>query len=137
VAAWLSIPDLQERWSASRSSVYRALAVMAREGYLRRMALGSDQRIALESVERYEGCREKPARPTARGASRTVPASALSAPGSTGSPAPFTAACTDSARVVELPRRQPGSTPALRPTLRAMYLAGRSARAGTKRPGTT
>lgn len=53
---WLKVGDIAVRWSCSRATVYRAIGDMERGGYLRRMFLpgGSDQRIALGSVETWE-----------------------------------------------------------------------------------
>ena len=52
---WLSVNDLCTRWSCSRSYVYRrVLPDMERDGYLQRLFLGGDQRIALASILTYE-----------------------------------------------------------------------------------
>ena len=54
MAVFLSISDVAARWSCGRTFVYGAIAEMEREGYLRRIWLGRVQRIALESLERWE-----------------------------------------------------------------------------------
>jgi hypothetical protein len=51
---FLSIRDVQTRWSCGRTFAYEALAEMEAAGYLRRFWLGRCQRVAVESVERYE-----------------------------------------------------------------------------------
>lgn len=62
VTAFLSIPDIQARWSCSRAHVYRAIAEMDRDGYLRRLLLGrsTHQRISVESVEAWERLHSTP-----------------------------------------------------------------------------
>jgi DNA-binding IclR family transcriptional regulator len=57
---FLSIADIQERWSVSRATVYRALSEMERGGYLRRLWLGRVQRVAFASLERFEAVHAKP-----------------------------------------------------------------------------
>jgi len=54
VTRFLSISDIRARWSCGRTFVYGAIAEMERGGYLRRIHLGSVQRIALGSVEQWE-----------------------------------------------------------------------------------
>jgi len=51
---FLSVADIDARWSCSRAHVYRAIAEMEREGYLRRLLLGRVQRVAEASVAQYE-----------------------------------------------------------------------------------
>lgn len=62
---FLSIADVQARWSCGRTFVYAAVAEMKAGGYLRRLQLGRVQRIAEESIERFEALhtdhREAPA----------------------------------------------------------------------------
>jgi hypothetical protein len=56
---FLSVLDLQARWSCGRTFVYAAITEMERRGYLRRLQLGRVQRIALASVEAWEAAHSK------------------------------------------------------------------------------
>jgi len=55
---YLSITDLCRRWSCGRSFAYAAVGDMARAGYFRRIPVGRQHRIALESVEIWERLHE-------------------------------------------------------------------------------
>lgn len=70
---FLSVSDLQARWSCGRTFIYAALGEMERAGYLRRLWLGRVQRVGLESIERWE---EAHARrdPTPEGQALALPA---------------------------------------------------------------
>lgn len=52
--AYYSIQALRIRWSCGETKVYDAIHEMESNHYLKRMFVGHDQRVALESVERYE-----------------------------------------------------------------------------------
>jgi hypothetical protein len=53
-AVWLSINGLRRRLSCGKTFAYQVVAEMEQGGYLRRIWLGRHQRIAVESVERWE-----------------------------------------------------------------------------------
>lgn len=59
-AGYLSIQDIQQRWAMGRSFAYEAVAEMQQQGYLKRMWCGRHQRIAVESVERWEALHAEP-----------------------------------------------------------------------------
>ncbi len=63
---FLSVQDIHERWSCGRTFVYQAIAEMEHRGWLRRMWVGRHQRIALESVQRWEAEHVDPPRNTVR-----------------------------------------------------------------------
>jgi hypothetical protein len=67
---WLSVSDLQARWSCGRTQVYSAIAEMQAAGYLRRLQLGRVQRVAEESVERFEAIHAGPRGEVARAPAR-------------------------------------------------------------------
>jgi hypothetical protein len=58
---FLSIDDVRARWSCGRTFVYAAIGEMERDGYLQRIWLGRVQRIAAESVGRWEALHSQPA----------------------------------------------------------------------------
>jgi hypothetical protein len=64
---YLSVNDIRRRWSCGRTFVYTAIAEMERGGYLRRIWLGRDQRLSVESVETWERLHQEPANEPMRG----------------------------------------------------------------------
>lgn len=51
---WFSVNDLAARWRCGRTFAYKAIGEMETGGYLKRLFIGSDQRVSLESVAMWE-----------------------------------------------------------------------------------
>lgn len=120
-ARFLSVRSLRVRWDCGRTTVYAHLAIMRKLGIYSGFRLGTDQRVALSAVERYEAHLAKETVDLDRGRIAALRAASSGQPPTSNAP--------DRRDPVEADAPPTSAPASLRASLRAMY---RSAR--TKRP---